>query len=80
MVRWVFQQGNNLVICAVHREAEGSSYAVSVACNGPTGAIVERCDSGVIALQRHADIAAALRDRGWTLLARRPPVFSSTGL
>lgn len=69
MVRWIFQQGNQLVTCAVDQAANGSSYAVSVVCNGHSdSAIVETCDSGVVALQRHADIAAALRGRGWTLV------------
>ena len=70
MVRWVFQQGNHLVTCAVDRDPNGSSYAVSVECNGQSdNAIVEICDSGVVALQRHADIATALRGHGWTLVA-----------
>jgi len=70
MVRWVFQQGNHLVTCAVERDPSGCSYAVSVVCNGQSdNAIVEMCDSGVVALQRHADIATALRRRGWTLVA-----------
>jgi len=33
------------------------------------GAMVEMFESGVIALQRHAGIAAQLRELGWTLIA-----------
>ena len=70
IVRWVFQQGNDLVTCSVDQHADAASDAVSIVCNGRTdAAIVERCDSNLVALQRHADIAVALKDRGWTLLS-----------
>ena len=70
LVRWIFQRGNELLTCGVDRESGRSSYTVSLVPNSKVdGAIVEIFESGIVALQRHARIAALLRERGWTLIA-----------
>lgn len=70
IVRWIFQRGNALLTCGVDRESGSSPYMLSLVPNGNVdGAIVETFESGVIALQRHARIAAQLRELGWTLIA-----------
>ena len=68
IVRWMFQKGSRFVTCAVDQER--GQFALSVMSNVPSdAAIVERFDSGVAALQRHARIAAHLREAGWTVVA-----------
>jgi hypothetical protein len=70
IVRWIFQRGNELLTCGVDRESDRPSYTLSLVPNGSVdAAIVEMFASGIVALQRHAGLAAQLRERGWTLIA-----------
>lgn len=70
IVRWIFQRGNELLTCGVDRESDRSSYTLSLVPNSNVdAALVEMFESGVGALQRHAGIAAQLRELGWTLIA-----------
>jgi hypothetical protein len=70
MIRWTFQYGRDLVTCAVHWQPATSTYMVSVVPNGIEGAaLIEAAGSSVAAFQRHAAIGAALRARGWTVVA-----------
>ena len=70
VILWILQYGRDLVTCGVHLQPATSTYLVSVVPNGhEDAAIVEIFGSGVAALGRHAAIAAALRARGWKVLA-----------
>src|SRR5688572_22110554 len=70
VIRWILRYGKDLVICGVHWQPSTSTYSVSVVPNGrEDAAMIETFASGVAALGRHAAIAAALRARGWTVLA-----------
>lgn len=70
MIRWIFQRGQELLTCAVDQESGRSSYTLSLVSSRQADAlVVERFESGVLALQRHAAVAAHLRDLGWTLIA-----------
>jgi hypothetical protein len=76
VVRWTFTRGTDVITCAVHTLP--SAFRVSLIPHGPRktgpGAIgrgqvstVQSCASLSAALRQHADIAAALRDQGWTV-------------
>jgi hypothetical protein len=70
IIRWIFQQGNELLACGIDRGSDRWSYTLSVVPNGDVdAAIVETFESEVAALQRHAGIATRLRELGWTLVA-----------
>jgi len=70
VIHWMLQYGKDLVTCAVHWQRGTSVYLVSVVPNGiADAAMIEAVDSSVAALARHAAIAAALRARGWTVVA-----------
>jgi len=70
IVRWIFQRGNELLTCRVDQESDRSSYTLSLVPNrNVDAAVVEMFESGIVALQRHAGIAARLRELGWTLIA-----------
>ena len=70
VVRWIFQRGNELLTCGVDQESDRSSYTLSLVPNSNVNdATIEMFESGVVALQRHAGIAAQLRELGWTLIA-----------
>lgn len=70
MLRWMFQKGHRLITCRVDRDASAPCYTLALIPHTHLEAvIVERFESGVRALQRHAVMAAWLRQRGWTLIA-----------
>ena len=70
VIHWMLQYGKDLLTCAVHWQPATSTYLVSVVPNGiEDAAMVEALGSSVAALERHAGIAAALRTRGWTVVA-----------
>ena len=68
MLRWIFQKGHQLVTCRVDREVSAYTLAL-IPHTQLEAALVERFESGVRALQRHALMAARLRQLGWTLIA-----------
>jgi len=70
MLRWTFQRGSQVVTCRVDREASTPGYTLALIPHRNFEAmIVETFESGVRALQRHACIAARLRQLGWTVIA-----------
>jgi hypothetical protein len=70
VVCWIFQRGNELLTCGVEWSSDRSTHTVSLFSNDSRKAgVVETFDSGVGALQRHAHIAARLREHGWRLVA-----------
>lgn len=70
LIRWMLRYGKDFLTCAVYWQPATSTYLVSVVANGiESAAMVETVGSSVEALNRHAAIVAALRMRGWTILA-----------
>ena len=70
IVRWIFQKGNELVTCGVVQETGRPSFTLSLVSTAKEDhGIVEVFESGVMALQRHARVAAHLRELGWTVVA-----------
>ena len=70
ILHWIFQKGHRLVTCRVERDASAPFYTLALIPHADLEAgIVERFESGVRALQRHAVMAARLRQLGWTLIA-----------
>ena len=70
VIRWTLQYGYDVVACGVHWHPTTSTYLVSVVPNGlENAAMSETFASAVAALGRHAELAAALRARGWKTLA-----------
>ncbi len=68
VLRWTFRRGQEFLTCVVHRQAR--AMRVSLVPHG------ERHESAVhsvptlfAALQRHAAIAAGLREEGWTVVS-----------
>ena len=70
LVRWQFERGDRHVACVVNSALVESSFEVAtVPLWDVNRAAVETFDTPREALQRHAAIAADLRDSGWTLAA-----------
>ena len=63
LLRWIFRLGKERLICQVDEE-----FTVSLMSPGKAvRTFVEKCDDGLQAFQRHAQIASQLRDFGWTI-------------
>jgi hypothetical protein len=68
IVHWTLGFGNDRVTCGV--ESDGRTYWLSLVPNGrDEAALVETFASSAAALRRHAELAARLREHGWTVLA-----------
>jgi hypothetical protein len=61
----MFQRGNDRVICQLDR---GRAFTLSLQpLTGGRRRLIARFDDAVQAFQRHAQIAAELRQIGWTV-------------
>ena len=71
IVRWVFHRGSEALTCEVDARQTGEGYDICVVPHWDvTSAVVEPVDSTVSALRRHAEIARALREAGWSVARR----------
>jgi hypothetical protein len=67
LVRWVFHRGTDALTCAVEADRARSSYEVCILPHWDLSVgTVEQFDAPATALRRHAEIAAHLRQSGWT--------------
>ena len=69
VVRWTFLRGNDLLTCQIHRQSSGG-FRLSLVPFSPKGMSgIQTFSSIFSALQRHAAIAAELRQAGWMVVA-----------
>ena len=68
LVQWEFERDRRHLMCGVHASPECYEVAMLPLWNGGPLA-VETFDTAGEALQRHATIAASLRNAGWTVSA-----------
>jgi hypothetical protein len=69
VLRWLFRQSDRLLTCGISRAAEAAFEVVTVPHWDIKRASVERFSCAKAALQRHAEIAALLRESGWSAAA-----------
>ncbi len=70
MLRWTFGQGSLALTCSVNAGDHGS-YDVSLVPHWNLAAsVIDECPSIATALERHAEIALALRSQGWVVVDR----------
>ena len=70
VVRWVLSTGRASVACEVEMNPD-SSFHLRVVPSWQSGAqLVERFSTAVPAIKKHAQVAGALRDLGWTVTDR----------
>ena len=73
MLRWLLRSGAAALACEVGMNADRTFDVRVVPSSGSRDAIVERYPGLVAAMERHAEIANALRDSGWQVAARVAP-------
>ena len=70
LIRWAFERDQHYVTCGVSMSPDGPFYEVATTpLWSPEDLVVERFDTPIGAMQRHAAIVESLRDAGWTLSA-----------
>jgi len=67
LLRWVFQRGDEQLLCQVHVQGAHSVTLSIMSVGGIARTAVEKFDDALQAFQRHARIAVELREFGWTL-------------
>jgi hypothetical protein len=65
VLRWVFRRNHEAITCEVDVNASGTCEVRTVPEWNPALAVVEGFDRAGDALQRHAEVAARLRELGW---------------
>ena len=69
VVEWTFQRGTEKLTCQVAKACRHAYSVLLVPHWNVGGAAVESFGEFTTALQRHATIAAELRENGWTVRA-----------
>ena len=68
MLLWVLQSGANAITCELDAR-DDQSYEVCVVPHwDPSATVIERFQTPMLAVERHADIARRLRDNGWIVI------------
>jgi hypothetical protein len=65
VLSWLFRQKDRLLTCGISQAAGAAFDIVTVPHWDISGGTVERVTSAMEALERHAQIASALRTAGW---------------
>jgi len=70
IVRWIFERNGNAITCEIDMK-EGRTCDVALIPHWDAAAsVVERFDGPRRAIERHAELAVALLDDGWTVTDR----------
>ena len=73
MLRWLLRSGAAALACEVGMNADRTFDVRVVPSSGSRDAFVERYPGLVSAMERHAEIANALRNAGWQVAERVAP-------
>lgn len=68
LLRWTLRRDDTKLVCTLHQRSE-RSFEVSVIPQWQEGALRECFDAPAAAFERHAEVAALLRDSGWVVTA-----------
>lgn len=75
MVRWVFHRDGRAITCEVDVHGTQSYDVTLIPHWDSSGAVTERFDRPIPAMERHASIARSLRDRGWVVVDHAVPNY-----
>ena len=68
LLLWVLQRGANAITCELDAR-DDQSYEVCVVPHwDPSATVIERFQTPMLAVERHADIARRLRENGWIVI------------
>jgi hypothetical protein len=73
LLRWAFQKGPLTITCAIDMVDNGSAFDVSVLPHWNLSAsTIQRFDNAARAFEHHAELAAMIRQAGWTVVHDSP--------
>jgi hypothetical protein len=68
MLRWIFRRGTEVLTCQLEGDTTTANYELWVVPHSNVAsAVVETYDAAAHALRRHAEVAARLRESGWSV-------------
>ena len=70
MVRWIFERNGSAITCEIEMTAERRCDVAIIPHWDAAASIVERFDGPMSAMARHAMLAKALLEDGWTVADR----------
>ena len=68
MLRWVFIRNGRMLTCELDARARHTFDVSLIPHWNISASVVERFGNAVAAMERHAALAGALRDAGWTVV------------
>jgi hypothetical protein len=69
LLRWIFERNGNAITCEIEMNDGTCDVAVIPHWDSSAG-VVEHFDGPMGAMERHAELAVALLDEGWTVTDR----------
>jgi hypothetical protein len=70
IVRWIFERNGNAITCEIDMN-QGQTCDVALIPHWDAAAsVIERFDGPMRAIERHAELAVALLEEGWTVTDR----------
>lgn len=74
LIEWILERNRRRLVCSVTQLAGAGLYEVAMQpLWDRASAVAETFHDPLTAFQRHAAIAASLRDKGWVVAAFTPP-------
>ena len=70
IVRWIFERNGDAITCEIDMNNGRTCDVALIPHWDAAASVVERFDGPMRAIERHAELAVALLDEGWTVTDR----------
>jgi hypothetical protein len=70
LVRWIFERKGDAITCEIDMNEEHTCDVAVIPHWNAASSVVEHFNGPMGAMERHAELAMALREEGWTLTDR----------
>jgi hypothetical protein len=70
LVRWIFERNGNAITCEIDMNDEHTCEVAVIPHWDAASSVVEHFDGPMGAMERHAELAVALLEEGWTVTDR----------
>jgi len=70
LVRWIFERNGNAITCEIDMNEKHTCDVAVIPHWDAAASVVEHFDGPMGAMERHAELAVALLEEGWTVTDR----------
>ncbi len=70
LIRWIFERNGNAITCEIDMSDRHTCDVAVIPHWDSAAAIIEHFDGPMGAMERHAELAVALLEEGWTVTDR----------